>query len=207
MSCFFGRAEAEKAELRDLLESANSQREEYRKAADIASRRAEQLSKQLEMRLQELNELSGLYTAVQQHEDRLLHENEGLQQQIAGYKQSLSKAAAHQEDLSRKLQKEAAARKQAETDLRKLHKEREYLKMRVDRMQHALSILENVMDDTLRVSQGMSSSEGGLKGHSNPAAALRQSMDTASVQQLQDLIQSTKLMGDTSCNGDQLGLA
>ncbi|WIA14404.1 hypothetical protein OEZ85_002930 [Tetradesmus obliquus] len=204
-----GRAhmQAEKAELRDLLESANSQREEYRKAADIASRRAEQLSKQLEMRLQELNELSGLYTAVQQHEDRLLHENEGLQQQIAGYKQSLSKAAAHQEDLSRKLQKEAAARKQAETDLRKLHKEREYLKMRVDRMQHALSILENVMDDTLRVSQGMSSSEGGLKGHHNSAAALRQSMDTASVQQLQDLIQSTKLMGDTSSNGDQLGIA
>jgi hypothetical protein len=50
----------------------------------------------------------------------------------------------------------------------------------------------------------MSSSEGGLKGHSHPAAALRQSMDTASVQQLQDLIQSTKLMGDTSCNGDQM---
>lgn len=204
MPCLFGRAEAEKAELRELLESANSQREEYRKAADIATRRAEHLSKQLEQRLLELQELSGLHNALQQHETQVSRENEALQQQIAGYKQSLGKAAAHQEDLNKKLQKETVVRKQAETDLRKLHKEREYLKMRVDRMQHALSILESVMDDTLRVSQGASSE---YKGHSGSAAALRQSMDTASVQQLQDLIQSTKMVGDTTCGGDQLAMA
>jgi hypothetical protein len=47
--------------------------------------------------------------------------------------------------------------------------------MRVDRMQHALSILESVMDDTLRVSQGTSSDAK----PTSTAAALRQSMDAA----------------------------
>lgn len=202
MSCLFGRAEAEKAELRDLLESANSQKEEYRKAAEMASRRAEHLSKQLEQRMLELQELSNHYQSIQQHETRLCRENEALQQQIAGYKQSLSKAAAHQEESNKRLQKETAARKQSETDLRKLHKEREYLKMRVDRMQHALSILESVMDDTLRVSQG-SGSEGFKQ--SATAAALRQSIDTAGVQQLQDLIASTKV--DDACHPDQIGIS
>lgn len=202
MSCLFGRAEAEKAELRELLESANSHKEEYRKAAEMASRRAEHVSKQLEQRMLELQELSTHYQAIQQHETRLCRENEALQQQIAGYKQSLSKAAQQNDELSKRLQKEAVARKQSETDLRKLHKEREYLKMRVDRMQHALSILENVMDDTLRVSQG--SSGEGMKA-SSTAAALRQSIDTAGVQQLQDLIASTKL--DDSCHPDQVGLS
>eukprot|EP00879_Flechtneria_rotunda_P009117 GHRR01009544.1.p1 GENE.GHRR01009544.1~~GHRR01009544.1.p1 ORF type:complete len:205 (+),score=50.61 GHRR01009544.1:606-1220(+) len=201
MPCLFGRAEAEKAELRELLELSNSQKEEYRKAADSAARKADHLNKQLEQRILELQDLSCHYQASQQHEYLLRQENEALQQQIAGYKQSLGRAAAHQEDLNKRLQKETAHRKQAETDLKKLHKEREYLKMRVDRMQHALSILENVMDDTLRVSQGANNE---LKPSSS-AAVLRQSMDAASVQQLQDMIRSTKL-ADTSCSGDQMRL-
>jgi hypothetical protein len=61
MPCFFGRAEAEKAELRELLELSNSQREEYRKAAEGASRRAEHVGKQLEARLAELQDLSSHY--------------------------------------------------------------------------------------------------------------------------------------------------
>lgn len=200
MAWMCGRAEAEKAELRDLLESANSQKEEYRKAAEMASRRAEHLSKQLEQRVLELQELSTHYQSIQQHETRLCRENEALQQQIAGFKQSLSKAATQNEELSKRMQKETTARKQSETDLRKLHKEREYLKMRVDRMQHALSILENVMDDTLRVSQGNNG-----EGVKPTAAALRQSIDTAGVQQLQDLIASTKM--DETCHPDQVGLS
>ena len=61
MPCLFGRAEAEKAELRELLELSNSQREEYRKAAEGASRRAEHVSKQLDARLCELQDLSSHY--------------------------------------------------------------------------------------------------------------------------------------------------
>jgi hypothetical protein len=61
MPCLFGRSEAEKAELRELLELSNSQREEYRKAAEGASRRAEHVSKQLEARLGELQDLSSHY--------------------------------------------------------------------------------------------------------------------------------------------------
>lgn len=61
MPCLFGRAEAEKAELRELLELSNSQREEYRKAADAANRRADHLAKQLEARLLELQDLSSHY--------------------------------------------------------------------------------------------------------------------------------------------------
>jgi hypothetical protein len=61
MPCLFGRAEAEKAELRELLELSNSQREEYRKAADAGNRRADHLGKQLEARLMELQELSSHY--------------------------------------------------------------------------------------------------------------------------------------------------
>lgn len=61
MPCLFGRAESEKAELRELLELSNSQREEYRKAAEGASRRAEHVSKQLDARLCELQDLSSHY--------------------------------------------------------------------------------------------------------------------------------------------------
>jgi chromosome segregation ATPase len=64
MPCLFGRAEAEKAELRELLELSNSQREEYRKAAEGASRRAEHVGKQLEARLAELQDLSGHYQVL-----------------------------------------------------------------------------------------------------------------------------------------------
>lgn len=65
MPCLFGRSEAEKAELRELLELSNSQREEYRKAAEGASRRAEHVSKQLEARLVELQDLSSHYQVGQ----------------------------------------------------------------------------------------------------------------------------------------------
>jgi chromosome segregation ATPase len=119
-----------------------------------------------------------LSQALQQRESHLCRENDNLQQQVTSYKQSLNKAAVQQDELTKQVQKETSQRKQAETDLRKLHKEREYLKMRVDRMQHALSILESVMDDTLRVSQN--ARNGDFK-HANTAAALRQSMDAASV--------------------------
>lgn len=191
MGCLFGRHD-EKAELRELLESSNAQREEYRKAADSHSHALEHLSKQFEQKLMDLQELSHQFQSLQQSEARLSRENEVLQQQITGYKQSLNKAAANQEDVNKRLQKEATQRKQAESDLRKLHKEREYLRMRVDRMQHALSILESVMDDTLRVSQNGSSS--GSKGDSSNAAdMLRQSINTTSMQQLQDMIRSSKL--------------
>jgi hypothetical protein len=206
MPCLFGRGEAERAELRDLLESANSQREEYRKAADAASRRAEHLALQLEARLLELQELSGAYGALQQQASRAARDADALTAQVAGYKQSLGKAATHQEDLNRRLQKEATARKAAEADLRKLHKEREYLKMRVDRMQHALSILESVMDDTLRVSQGAGCGEGGggLR-MGGGAAALRQSMGAGELQQLQDLIAASKLGSDRRGHVDGSG--
>jgi len=194
MGCLFGRHD-EKAELRELLESSNAQREEYRKAADSHSHALEHLSKQLEQKLMDLQELSHQFQSLQQSEARLSRENEVLQQQITGYKQSLNKAAANQEEVNKSLQKETTQRKQADSDLRKLHKEREYLRMRVDRMQHALSILESVMDDTLRVSQTVSSnSSGGSKsGNSYAADMLRQSINTASMQQLQDMIRSSKL--------------
>lgn len=134
--------------------------------------------------------------ALQQRESQLCRENEGLQQQVASYKQSLNKSAVQQEELTKQLHKESSQRKQAETDLRKLHKEREYLKMRVDRMQHALSILESVMDDTLRVSQNAGAD---FKGTST-SAILRQSMDAASVQQLQDMIRSSKMISSDAAH-------
>jgi chromosome segregation ATPase len=137
--------------------------------------------------------------ALQQRESHLCRQNDHLQQQVASYKQSLNKAAIQQEDLTKQLHKETTQRKQAETDLRKLHKEREYLKMRVDRMQHALSILESVMDDTLRVSQ----SAGGDLKHASTSAVLRQSMDPHSVQQLQSMIRSSKMGSDATLSADQ----
>jgi len=140
-----------------------------------------------------------LLQALQQRESQLCRENENLQQQVSSYKQSLNKAAVQHEELNKQLHKEVSHRKQAETDLRKLHKEREYLKMRVDRMQHALSILESVMDDTLRVSQNA----GGELKHASTSAVLRQSMDAASVQQLQDMIRSSKMGGDAAHAIDQ----
>jgi septal ring factor EnvC (AmiA/AmiB activator) len=138
--------------------------------------------------------------ALQQRESQLCRENETLQQQVGSYKHSLNKAAVQQEELTKQLHKESSQRKQAETDLRKLHKEREYLKMRVDRMQHALSILESVMDDTLRVSQNAG---GDFKG-ATTSAILRQSMDAASVQQLQAMIRSSKaISSDAVLKTDQ----
>jgi hypothetical protein len=59
MPCLFRNSEAE--ELRELLELSNSQREEYRKAAEGASRRADHVQKQLEARLGELQDLSSHY--------------------------------------------------------------------------------------------------------------------------------------------------
>jgi hypothetical protein len=92
--------------------------------------------------------------------------------------------------------------------VRKLHKEREYLKLRVDRMQHALSILESVMDDTLRVSQSAGAGGGSGGGashlkHASTSAVLRQSMDAASMAELQAMIRSSK-MGDALAPADQM---
>eukprot|EP00775_Hariotina_reticulata_P003706 gene3706-3969_t len=163
MGCLFG-GHDEKAELRELLESSNSQREEYRKAADSAARKHEHLSKQFEQKLMDLQDLSLQFQSLQQSEARLSRENEVLQQQITGYKQSLNKAAANQEEVNKRLQKETVQRKQADSDLRKLHKEREYLRMRATAVQPAPTVNS--------VSNTRNNSEAGTSAGTNTRQAL-----------------------------------
>lgn len=56
MPCFYSKAEKEKEQLRELLELANAQKEEARKASEAATQRGEELACQLAARVAELSE-------------------------------------------------------------------------------------------------------------------------------------------------------
>eukprot|EP00877_Chromochloris_zofingiensis_P010076 jgi/Chrzof1/5321/Cz15g22020.t1 len=173
MPCFYGSSEREKAELRDLLELANAQKEEYRKAAEMASRRAEELSRQLNKQSADMQQLSGKLQTYAQKNSRLSLEVKTLQEQIMDMNMQLDTAMGQQAVLQQRLQDTTTERTMADAQLRKLTKDREYLRTRVDRMQKALSMLDSVLDDTLRESGNAANERVGFER----AAMLRQSKE------------------------------
>jgi chromosome segregation ATPase len=63
---------------------------------------------------------------------------------VASLQKALERAGAQRDELSERATELTAERKQAVADVRRLTRDREYLKHRVDRMQKALSMLESV---------------------------------------------------------------
>ncbi|KIZ07881.1 hypothetical protein MNEG_0067 [Monoraphidium neglectum] len=197
MSCFSAKGERERTELREMLELSNAQKEEARKAAEAAARRGDEIARQLAAKQQEAGGLSAQLRDAGLREARLAASNEALAVQVASLQKALERAGAQRDELSERATELTAERKQAVADVRRLTRDREYLKHRVDRMQKALSMLESVLDDTLRENQG-----GIGAGMSDPrgaaaAAALRQSREAMS--------ELWSKAGDGGGNGRALG--
>ncbi|KAI8468807.1 MAG: hypothetical protein J3K34DRAFT_522625 [Monoraphidium minutum] len=181
MACFTAKAERERTELREMLELSNAQREEARKAADAAGRRADDLGRQLAAKNAEAGGLAAQLRDAGGREARLAAANDALAGQTAGLQRALERAGAARDELGERVAELSAERKQAQADVRRLTKDREYLKHRtanreylkhrVDRMQKALSMLESVLDDTLRENQGLGAAAIGAAGGAGAGAA------------------------------------
>lgn len=186
MACF-GRGDREKTELREMLELSNAQQEEARKAAEAAARRGDELARQLTAKQAEINSLAVQLRDAGIREARLAASSETLSTQLASLQASLDRANGQHDELRERVDEMAAEKKQALSEVRRLTKDREYLKHRVDRMQKALSMLESVLDDTLREHEGGGGGRGGAGAGASAelmasrgaaaAAALRQSRE------------------------------
>jgi chromosome segregation ATPase len=172
MPCFaLGKGEREKAELRELLELANAQREEFRKQCERQAKENQELSRKLEKSQRDVADLHQRLQASSQREAQLDNNNQNLELKVSGLHAALDKASLQHDEDEERVVKLTAQRDAAQADVRKLSKDREYLKHRVERMQKALSMLESVLDDTLRESQATEQQRG------SAAAALRASIE------------------------------
>lgn len=172
MECFgFGRAEQERAQLHDMLQGANANAEAFRKEAIRNKAAFDETSRKLERAQREIAELQHRLQATAQNEALLSNENNDLELKLAGLHAALDKAAMQQERDEERIRQAESQRDAAMAEARKLSKDREYLKHRVERMQKALSMLESVLDDTLRESHASDVQRGNAK------AALRRSIE------------------------------
>lgn len=124
MACFSVKGEREKAELREMLELSNAQKEEARKAAEAAARRGDELVRQLAAKQQEAAGLAAQLRDAGVREARLAASNEALQQQVAGLQKALERASTQRDELSDRVSELTAERKQAQADVRRLTKDR-----------------------------------------------------------------------------------
>lgn len=192
-----------------MLELSNTQKEEARKAAEAAARRGDELARQLATKQQEASGLAAQLRDSGIREARLAASNEALTTQVASLQKALERASAQRDELGERVTELSAERKQAQVEVRRLTKDREYLRHRVDRMQKALSMLESVLDDTLRESQA-TTGNGTAHGGAADLAATRGAAAVAALRQSREAMAellgvASKVTHDAAGHGVDIG--
>lgn len=148
-SCI-SRAEREKQELQELLEQATSSNQELKKYVQTLRHDKDLVQQSLIAQELELTELKKRLETVITDKARTYELLQDCQGQLEETTMKLRRLQKHADEESAKLVASKADNAGLVHKVERLGKDKEHLKQRVERMQKALSMLENVLDDTLQ---------------------------------------------------------